>query len=219
VKVGGRRSFGLVLLLTASGSVAAQDPVSVDQVAADRPAGSAVEAAQPGPRAGQSARGAPAMVPAPVAQLSSEGPAVRSSPQLTRAKPSAEGPQPLSSPAQGRTPTGGPIAGHDRCDPRSLANEGAAQHDFCSKILEQRVADFERTALPEPLPEERPMRFRSSARAGADPRFGAGGRPPPPSFRPSTEGMPMVPDIHPTLDRGRLAAETSEEISPSDARP
>lgn len=182
------RSASLLLAALALAGVAtAQSRTSVEQL--ER--GSGAAAPHEAPQVGSAARdpapapqlsthdgspgahqlSGPAEGRTPSPQLSSPGAGARATDQLAKGRPTAEGPTPLSTPAQGRDPLVERVQGDDRCDPQNLARLSAPERARCAQVIERRSAEFSRPEPPQPSPEERLL--RAQAAAGADARTAA----------------------------------------------
>jgi hypothetical protein len=72
-------------------------------------------------------------------QLTVESGPVRTSAQIYRGGPTAQQPEPLSTPAEGRTAAVTRVEGRDRCDP---ALPPAGREAFCARVIETRAAEF-----------------------------------------------------------------------------
>lgn len=72
--------------------------------------------------------------------------------QLSTATPSAQPPEPLSRPAEGRTAAVEAVTGADRCDPAIPKDK---QSDVCQKVIESRADEYTRPAATELSPEQK----------------------------------------------------------------
>ena len=84
-------------------------------------------------------------------QLTSEPRTASTPPQLTSGGRNAQPPAPLSSAADGRTGAIERVEGDDRCDPQAPAKSKSD----CSRVMENRAAEFRRRTAPSLSPEQR----------------------------------------------------------------
>ena len=85
-------------------------------------------------------------------QLTSARASHQQTPQLTNGAPTAQAPEALSHPAEGRTAAVERVAGKDRCDP-AIPKE--KQSDECERIIENRADEYQRPSPTELSPEQK----------------------------------------------------------------
>lgn len=83
--------------------------------------------------------------------------------QLSNDRPSAQGAQPLSRPADGRTAAVEHVSGSDRCDP---ADSKSGQSEACKQVIETRADDYTRPHPTELTPEQRLLLDQELEHAG-----------------------------------------------------
>lgn len=146
---------GLVILAFAAASAAeAQDVTAVPQItssAASDTSPRQIEQ-QPGdlpPQLSASEERAPRQ-----SQLTSADQSGRQTLQVSTAPRSAQPPEPLSRPEEGRTAAVAKVQGKDRCDP---ANPQDKKSTECKHVIETRSAEFARPSPTELSPEQKLM--------------------------------------------------------------
>jgi hypothetical protein len=102
---------------------------------------------------------------APEVQLTNVGSSHDQPAQLTKGPPSAQGSQPLSRPAEGRTAAIERVEGADRCD---AALPSAKQSDECKRVIESRADDYTRPPPTRLSPEQKLLLDQQLQTAGED---------------------------------------------------
>jgi hypothetical protein len=110
-------------------------------------------------------------------QLAPPGTSREPTSQVARATRSAQPPESLSTPEQGRTGAIDPVTGHDRCDP---ANKAQAKTLKCTKVIENRAAQYARPSPTRLSPEQkllidRQLQAREESLADATHRLATSG--------------------------------------------
>ena len=102
----------------------------------------------------------PAIVPGPVVDDRATQAA-----QISNNAPSAQPPQPLSQPAEGRTSNVEAVAGKDRCDPAVPKEKRSAE---CRKVIETRAGEYSRPDPTALSPEQKLLLTQEIQGAGDD---------------------------------------------------
>ena len=144
----------MLLLLASSTAAAAQtgDP-SIDQISSASPSVelgmNRVDDPQATAAPAQLASGIDSNPATP--QVTPERRSARTPEQLSKGGKTAQAPQPLSNPSDGRQSAVERVAGADQCDPADPKRSRAK----CAKVIENRAAEFARSNPNELSPEQR----------------------------------------------------------------
>ena len=141
-------------------------------------------------------------------QLAAPGTSREPTSQVARGTRSAQAPESLSTPEEGRTGAIDPVTGHDRCDP---ANKEGAKTLKCMKVIENRAAQYARPSPTRLSPEQkllidRQLQAREESLADATNRLATSG-----DADNSLDGMGIASIV---LDQGNKPAEQPEKKSP-----